>query len=529
MYFMQRSGTLCLDRAVRLLPLIPDPPMHQGYGCAFIFVRRMQTLFHLSRPCRLTLHSSAVVLPSPALSSELSSAASTPLPAESTSYADDSSGTAQQTYASAAGGTLPTTSQIQVPLSAPSNIEPIGATPQPVAKDTTQRTYQTVQGSHMGTTPGSHAPETSVPTDLPTPPRPQTLERATTSSATTKRTAPAPEALHNENPPVGGVGHETPDGWRKRSRTEHGSHQTVASVDPRFAKSLLGEWLERIEQRLHLYRVPGSLQPLEGPRYKLLYDACMKADPFYILLHQVFCIWSLNRQSAYALLESDWHLVDSSFELLLYALRNNSEISPAHLQWFSSFPLNVDGAAGATRSLQTHSHVFFQINTFLKHFAAAWAHMLSSINSRGYPLMVWELNDTLKCTSPVLQEILFTSSRRRLASDGTTPVHELLRVFALDLKNESGTVDSFERDTIRVNLVERYKLLILQARGDSSQPGKSCHDPLHGPPFNTVQDILQTPRLLRALLRGWEQALRADQVRRWHRIAVSRPSRLIRP
>ncbi|PNY19825.1 MIZ zinc finger protein [Tolypocladium capitatum] len=415
---------------------------------------------------RLTLHGSAVVLPSPALSSEPSSAISTPVPVESTSCANASAATEQPAAASAVGGgTLPTASQAPVPGSAYGDVEPGGAAPHPVATDTTQRTNRTVQGSHASTALGPFALESFVPTDLPTPPRPRTLDPPATSSAATKRKAPAPEASQR-----GGVGDEASDDRRRRRRTEDGPHQAVGSPGPLSLKSLLHEWLERIKQRLRPYRDPQSLRRLEKPRYRLLFDACAKADPVYIVLHQVFCRWSFNRESVYALLEPDRHVVDSSFELLMCALRNNSELSRAHLQWFSSFPLRVDCTTGAMLGVQTYSHIFVQINAFLRHFATGWGQLLVMVNSRKYPLMVWELKDILKCTSPVLQEILFISSRRTLKSDDRAPLHELQRVFSLDQRNESRIVDGSERNLMRGTLASRYKVLIREGCVDSSRP-----------------------------------------------------------
>ncbi|POR31788.1 Uncharacterized protein TPAR_07997 [Tolypocladium paradoxum] len=427
-------------------------------------------------PARLpndTASSGAVVLPSPALSSEPSSAASTPAPAENTSCANSSAVTAQQASASTAGGALPTTSQAAIPSSASGDVEPVGATSLPIAKEPTQATSQTGQGTQTSTTPGPHAPESSVPTDLPTPPRPRTLEPSATSSAATKRAAPAPEASQGENSARGDAGDEVSDGRRKRSRTEDGSHRAVSSPGSPSVKPLLEDWLRRIELRLHLYPDPEFPKPLERVRYKLLCDACLKADPFYIVLHQLFCLWSIKRECAYALLEPDRHVVDSGFELLLCALRNNSELSAAQLLWFASFPLDVDGATGAIYCHQTYSNIFLQINTFLRHFATGWGQLLVKINSRRYPLMIWESKDALKCMSPVLQEILFTSSRRRLAGDDNAPVHELQRVFSLDRKNESRTVDSSERVMVRDSLAERYKALIQQSGVDSGRPGHS--------------------------------------------------------
>ena len=361
--------------------------------------------------------------------------------------------------------------QASVLLPASGHISPSGASCQPAVGQFTQSINSTAEASLANTLSGLNAPESSVPNDLPTPPRPLASELAGPSSAASKRKGSTSEASASENTSENSSGDTFSDAGRKRSRVEDGSQQAVASTSPQSLKPVLVQWREQIEDRLHSYRISESLPQLDRLRYKLLRDACLRVDPLYIVLHQVFCLWSLNRQEAYTLLKSPSRVVDLSFELLLCALRNNSELSPAHLEWFSSFPLHVNAANVATLGGSEIRDVFRQVNAFIAHLATGWQQLLVSIDSRKYPLMIWEMKDILKCESIVLQEIFFTSSRRRLAPDASIQANEILRVFAWDRKNESATVEGSKRSIVRANLAEKYKFLILQARTKANPTG----------------------------------------------------------
>ncbi|KAM4065997.1 hypothetical protein HRG_000156 [Hirsutella rhossiliensis] len=191
-----------------------------------------------------------------------------------------------------------------------------------------------------------------------------------------------------------------------------------------------------VQDRLRAFGGFHSLDPArEKPRYKLLCDACVKGDLFYIIFHQLFCLWSTNREVAYTWLVPERAVVDSVFGLLLQVLRRNSDLPAIHLHWFASFPLGFKDVAGFVPRRQIHD-VLSQINFFLQHFVTGWGRVLANIDERRYPPLVCEFQSVLMCTSPVLQWVLFTSSRRRLGIEDVA-AYELYRLFTTDRNNES--------------------------------------------------------------------------------------------
>ncbi|KAJ9413833.1 hypothetical protein QL093DRAFT_2502547 [Fusarium oxysporum] len=149
-----------------------------------------------------------------------------------------------------------------------------------------------------------------------------------------------------------------------------------------------------------------SLTGQDGRRYLILLAACRNHDMFYMAIHQLCCLWSIDRSTVHRLLEPVGALdaIDSAFEELQNIL-NNDDLTFAHLCWFANFPW----------SSQTLLEVFpkdamiVSIVGFLGHFSLSAAVLAS------------ELENNLLCPSAMLRYIFFTISCMRL-DIGTGPM-----------------------------------------------------------------------------------------------------------
>ncbi len=63
---------------------------------------------------------------------------------------------------------------------------------------------------------------------------------------------------------------------------------------------------------------------LERPRFQLLLDACTNEDPFYVALHQVFCVWDFNRQEVASIAGfPSYNVLVQAFKILGELIRDN--------------------------------------------------------------------------------------------------------------------------------------------------------------------------------------------------------------
>lgn len=163
--------------------------------------------------------------------------------------------------------------------------------------------------------------------------------------------------------------------------------------------------IQCIEQRIELVGRHNLNVQIEQPRFSLLQDACKRRDIFYLHLHSLYCIHSaqpaLTTFAAY-----DRESINEGFNILESVLKTNSGLTKENLTWCANFPyldFNKPGSEGVKR-----------VATFLVALAQHWTSLHQDIINRHYPFLVDELLVKLQCPSLVMQDILFTASRRRL-------------------------------------------------------------------------------------------------------------------
>lgn len=152
---------------------------------------------------------------------------------------------------------------------------------------------------------------------------------------------------------------------------------------------------------------------LERPRFQLLSDACKADDFFYIALHQIFCLWTNNRQSITNLENfCESRTVASAFRILAQLIRENDHLSPDHLSWLCEFPSPL---ADLMRRSDHYHKTVMNVAYFLTRLATEWVIFTAECQQRGYPPLVDEMIQRLGLLSPILQGVVFTATRRNLS------------------------------------------------------------------------------------------------------------------
>ncbi|KAL2133023.1 hypothetical protein VTI74DRAFT_3029 [Chaetomium olivicolor] len=261
--------------------------------------------------------------------------------------------------------------------------------------------------------------------------------------------------------------------------------------------------LPRLEQHIQASRGEQALEPtIEKPRMVLLREACKINDEFFVLLHQLFCIWSLNPRDAHAGLPmAAPTAIDAGFAVLETVLRKNQLMSPQYQQWFARFPVLIEDY---TQPRAQYPPVISEIAAFLGHLAHRYDELDSLSMSRQYPFLVDELLSRLGCKSPILQRILFTACRRRLGvMDGPFSC-QIEQAFRDDqsrhLDPATGNLVFApltyfgEIDDRNATLIRHYRLIVQAATSTaSSQPNPQPPTLAGTPPLVSQQQAGRSP------------------------------------
>ncbi|KUI63295.1 Zinc finger MIZ domain-containing protein 1 [Cytospora mali] len=188
----------------------------------------------------------------------------------------------------------------------------------------------------------------------------------------------------------------------KRRRIESSSSPSVGEKDT----SITG-LAATIDLRINQIGGIDALMPdVERPRFQLLRDACEAKDIFYLTLHKLYCLWSLNDKKASSYLRCDPESVRIGFGIVTTVLKKNDGFYKSNLTWCARFP---------GRSLDPRRNpIVNQIATFLSSLARHWTALHDNTFNRHYPYLMDELVGQLQCYSTVLQKLLFTAARRRM-------------------------------------------------------------------------------------------------------------------
>ncbi|KAJ1331915.1 zinc finger MIZ domain-containing protein [Microdochium nivale] len=169
------------------------------------------------------------------------------------------------------------------------------------------------------------------------------------------------------------------------------------------------------ENLAELNRWCGGNQPLdpnlEQPRLQLLEDACKTGDIFYIVLHQVFCLWTVNPFEIRGLFQHDtnsFSMAEHGLHAVSNLLRNNASIRQTLLNCLANFPAPFP----RMQRDPLYSMTLNAVIKFLFSMASSWTSLIQQHAVNGIPLFMDELLGQLHMHSQVLQVIVFRASRR---------------------------------------------------------------------------------------------------------------------
>ncbi|KAI1142530.1 hypothetical protein F5Y05DRAFT_409680 [Hypoxylon sp. FL0543] len=216
---------------------------------------------------------------------------------------------------------------------------------------------------------------------------------------------------------------------------------------------------------------------IELPRYRLLGQACAQGDLFFLVLHQLFCLWTINRPVVHRLCY-EWmpHLsvVDSAFGMMGTLLKSNTKLRLEHLQFFAEFPFLM-ASLHQFPVYPVYKATEKQVFGFLLRLGLKWIAIHQEHQIKGYPVLMSELLDGLELYSPILQAILFRASKRSL---GIAHGHVAVQVEALfrsDQRHHRNADGSYTRRPPSVeyqaynnNLIRGYKALVAQHQAEQN-------------------------------------------------------------
>jgi hypothetical protein len=223
------------------------------------------------------------------------------------------------------------------------------------------------------------------------------------------------------------------------------------------------------------FEVLGSA--VERPRFLLLRDACLNDDYFFVALHQMFCLWTIDPLFVFSIDGfRDSSLISFAFQQVAKLIRGNEGLSAVHLKWCTEFPSPL-------RDLLARSDHYRRtvdlVGNFLRKLAGDKTSMILKCQLRGYPPLVDEMVCELGLLSPILQGVFFTASRRTLGICDDETGAQMEQLFQQDREKHNEIAarcytasppsegEVLQRNTL---LAERYLSLRKQQQGSISRP-----------------------------------------------------------
>ncbi|KAF5006534.1 hypothetical protein FDECE_7102 [Fusarium decemcellulare] len=241
-------------------------------------------------------------------------------------------------------------------------------------------------------------------------------------------------------------------------------------------RTQISKWKHLIAERIKDFDSQRLInEAVERPRYRVLMEACEDEDYFYITLHQILCALSLDKAPIHDVLRPlvDPSTVDTAFDMLQTVFGENASMSSTHLQWFANFPAPLERL---TKFLPSTT-IAGDIAACLEHLKSHLYSLLQDIKARRYPLLTWELIETLHCPASRLQAMLFIVSCRWLGiQDSPLPV-AMGQVYVKDRANEVRFAAHGESSEMirqaRLQVSTRYQEVILQVQQQQRQAAPS--------------------------------------------------------
>lgn len=244
-------------------------------------------------------------------------------------------------------------------------------------------------------------------------------ENNSTQASTTSRTSPTQEPLpstltarEQSWEEVGNWNRETRRATEPRTIAPHPAkrQKTIPPTMP-----FLSTKVDLIQQYVNSNK-EGLKHESERPRFALLSNACKEEDRFYVVLHQIFCLQSLNPGalagylSHYSIVEFNPDIFNSGCVVISQLIKSNTLIGVRHLSWFSEFPEPLP----ALFQTEPHRRILREVIIFVNNLATKWQMLITACGRRNYPLLVHELVYDLGLSSTVFQDVISTAARRNM-------------------------------------------------------------------------------------------------------------------
>ncbi|KAH8798375.1 hypothetical protein F5884DRAFT_758826 [Xylogone sp. PMI_703] len=144
------------------------------------------------------------------------------------------------------------------------------------------------------------------------------------------------------------------------------------------------------------------------PRIRLLNKACQVKDVFCLVLHQLYCLWSMDQKQVQRILgRSKDYYIAPAMDILGHWLGSNKDID---VKWFSTMPFSLSDP----RASGLYRQVAANVGSFLAKMVSHWTQLVGECITRGYPPLVGELVEQIGLVSPVLQHMMFQTVSRNM-------------------------------------------------------------------------------------------------------------------
>lgn len=198
-----------------------------------------------------------------------------------------------------------------------------------------------------------------------------------------------------------------PDGPRKvhsRQRTDS-SNAMRASVNQQSVPEVTLQHFSQILQRTNFARNSQSRQgKIAGSRLSLLQDALKASDYSYLILHQIYCMYSRSQQTVWKSCRGFQVSHSLGLKSLSFLLVDNSVLENEAVKWFSTFPLPMELILQQYPVFQA---AYTYILYFLEKFHQHWVRMQEESRLRNCPPSANEMTLILGLDSIVLQGVLY--------------------------------------------------------------------------------------------------------------------------
>lgn len=332
-----------------------------------------------------------------------------------------------------------------------------------------------------------------------------------------------PSSGQNSRPPANVsplvAGHHTPQPpGERQDGYSHAGQSAGTSRDPldSFRQIVMANNLDSyISDRGGIAKLPED--GTTAPRVRLLKDAIEKADYFYIVLHQILCLWTLDTKAAHNLLGLPPDVTESALGIVQNVLRKNENMGQDTIFFFANFPASSASGLWHTEAYRNH---IGEISRFLNNLHEQWNRILVPAmrphSGRGYPILADELRYQLKLRSPILETIFFTVTRRHTGVPDGPIADQMNALFRQDSQNDQTQMSDEEQRVFQRSLISRYKTLVSQSQQQQQQQQRRIAQQQQHPQQHPQQHHQQQQDIARATARAQQQQQQQYQHQQMH-------------